>query len=154
MKKRIFTVLILLTSINCGTFAQEVEKLTFVERRTDGTITGTVTVDAIFVYMEQHKISIEGGLQVTYSSAYYKDEWSDWELVSRQPAMTPTIRQLYDIGVKEWTKNPRASVRINMGNGIQAVRIGSIPKGKSTPFWWSDDGKSFYIFFEVYAIMP
>jgi hypothetical protein len=48
---------------------------------------------------------------------------------------------------------PRVGVRLHMPGG-QAVRIATIPNGRSSPMWWSEDGRSFNVLYEFWAIMP
>jgi hypothetical protein len=122
--------------------------------RSDGTIIGTVTVNAIFLAYSQHRISIENTFQVTHSSTYVNDVWSNWELVDRQPLQVPTLRLLYDVVLREYNKNPRSSVRLHYQDGVQLVRIATIPNGKSSPMWWSEDGRSINIFYENWMIIP
>jgi hypothetical protein len=154
MKNKIIVALVLIFSINCGILSQEIERLTFFELKPDGTIVGTVTVDAIFVGWEQHKISHEGGFQVTRISTNFTGEWSPWELGRREPANASSIRQLHDVLLRELTRNPRSSVRIQHRSGIQVVRIAIIRSGSSSQRWWSEDGRSFNILYEVWAIGP
>jgi hypothetical protein len=154
MKKIVFTVLVLTIGINCGIFAQEIQRLTFEDRRSDGVIVGTVTVNAVFLAWSQQRVSIENNLQV-YRERGSQDGivWSDWQVMSREPTHVPTLRQLYDVLLGEYNRHPRSAVRLNM-QGRQAVRIPTIPEGRSSPFWWTEDGKSFNILYEFWVIMP
>ena len=153
MKKIFLTLIIGLNIVFVG-FSQEIQKLTFLDMRSNGTIIGNVTVNAVFMFWSQQRVSIENGMQIRRESLNINGEWSPWEIMGREPAIVPTIRQAYDLTMQEYNRYPRAAVRINMQEGIQAVRIMSIPYNRSSPLWWSDDGKSFNIFCEVWAIMP
>ena len=151
-RKLIFVFLCL--NITYGLFAQQIEKLTFTDRRSDGTIVGSVTVNAIHAGWSLQEVSLENNLQVIYESFNLTGEWSDWQLVGKSPAPVSTILQLYNIVLGEYNRYPRSSVRVNIGNGLQAVRIASIPKGRSSPMWWNDDGRSFFTFYEFWTIVP
>ncbi|MDR0473568.1 MAG: hypothetical protein LBH43_07860 [Treponema sp.] len=154
MKKRIFTVLVLVASINCVISAQEIERLTFTERRSDGTIVGNVTVNAVFMGWSQQRVTIENGMQITQESFNIRgsNEWSPWEIMQRAPAYMPTLRQMYDLLLGEYNRHPRSAIRLHM-QGIQGVRIMTIRSGSSSPMWWSDDGKSFNVLYEFWAII-
>lgn len=154
MNKKYLVVFILVSCVTFGTFAQQTEKLTFVDRRSDGTIIGPVTVNAIFISWNMQKVSIENNLQVIRESVYNNNTWSDWQIVGREPARVSSIRQLYDIILGEYNRYPRSATRLNMQNGIQAVRLMSIPTGRSSPMWWNDDGRSFNVMYEFWAIIP
>ena len=55
MKKKMFAVLFLSLCITAGLFAQQIQRLTFTDMRSDGTIIGTVTVNAFFMVMRNSK---------------------------------------------------------------------------------------------------
>jgi hypothetical protein len=151
--KKIVFFSILAIGLASGLFAQEIQRLTFTDMRSDGTIIGTVTVNAIFLTWKQHNISLENGMQITYGREYIKGEWTPWELMQREPAYVLTLRQIYDGLLRQYNITPRASVRLYF-QGIQFIRIMTIPSGRSSPMWWSDDGRSFNIMFETWAIIP
>ena len=48
MKKKIFITLVLSVNITISVFAQQTQRLTFTDMRADGTIIGTVTVNAVY----------------------------------------------------------------------------------------------------------
>lgn len=153
MKKKIFMVLILIISINSGIFAQQTERLTFTEISSDGTIIGTVTVNAAFAGFLQKWVSIENNMQVVRESAYTNANgvWSDWGPKKKEPAILPTIRQIFDSILRDYHRYPRGAVRWYL-KGIPFVNIMTIPDGRISPLWWNDDGKSFFIMYEVWAI--
>jgi len=154
MKKRFFTVLVLSVSITIGVFAQKTQRLTFVEQKIDGTYGGIVTVNAFLLGWQQQQASIENGVLVQRASSKLIDgEWSPWELLSREPSLVPTIRLMYDIVIQEYTRNPRAAGIINF-YGQQMVKILATPNNRSSPFWWNDDGRSFFCFYELWVIIP
>ena len=154
MKSKVFSMFIFFIHITIGSYAYEMEYLTFTEMRPDGRIIGDVTVVAIFMGWTQQRISMENGFEVTNERTYANDKWSDWQFMRRQPASVPTLRQLYEIFLRQYSDYPRASMRINSHSGLQAVRIMTRRSGGSSPMWWSDDGRSFNILFEVWAIVP
>jgi hypothetical protein len=156
MKKRLVITLVLIVSSMTGAFAQQTQRLTFTDMRSDGTIIGDVTVNAVFMGWTQQRISIENGMTVTRESVniYGSNEWSPWEIMRREPPLGPTLRQEYDMILRQYNRTPRAAVRIHLQGGVQAVRIATIPNNASSPMWWSEDGRSFNILNEVWAIVP
>ena len=156
MKKKVLVLMVLsLTLLPFNLFAQDIEKLTFTERRSDGFVIGAVTVNAIYSGLTQQKISLENNFQVIQQRLQnlVNNNWTDWELLERSPARALTLTQIYDAVIKDYNMYPRGAIRINY-YGLQFVRIYKIPNGRSSPFWWSDDGKSFNIMFEFWMIMP
>jgi len=159
MKKKFIILLFLSLIFSFEVFSQQKEKITFTELRVDGTFMGTVTVNAILFGWSQQKMSIENGFWVTHESFYpaewspLEKRWSDWELVNREPSPVRTIRQLYDTMLSQYVKYPRASMRLKASDGSQVIRLMAIPNRHSSPLWWSEDGKSVYIFYEVYKIV-
>jgi len=154
MKKKIFIVMIMLEIFTNGIYAQQWEKLTYEELKTDGTYGRIVTVDAIFLGYVQHEIFLEGNLQVTYECwCPVKGEWSDWILLGKQPARTLTITQTYDLLQSEYNRHPKAGIKSYM-NGIEVITIMAIPNGRSSPIWWETNGESIFTFHKIYAIKP
>ena len=154
MNKKNFLVLAFIMSITLGSYAFEIERLTFLDARPDGSIIGTVTVNAVFMGYSQQRISIEGNQQIIHESVLQPNgQWTDWQIMERAPARL-TLRQMYDHMVMDYSRYPRMSRRIQAQGGFQAVRIASIPTGRSSPIWWSDDGRSFNVFYEFWAILP
>jgi len=159
MNKKIVFLLVLSLCFTFKIFSQQIERLTFTELGLDGKIIGTVTVNAVFLGWNQQRISIENGFQVIRESVCLaewadKKRWSDWELVGREPSRVSTIRQLYDIALSGYIKHPRAAIRMYYDGGFQAIRLMTIPNGQASPVWWSEDGKSFYVFYEAWIIVP
>jgi len=158
MKKKsmalVIIIIISLLFVNL-IFAQEIERLTFTDMRSDGTIIGTVTVNAIFITWTQQRFFIENGMQVTRESVYLVDldDWSPWEIVDRRPSYALTLMQIYNMGQSQYNRAPRGATRIHT-QGVQAVRIMVIPEGRSSPLWWTEDGMSYNILYEVWAILP
>jgi len=154
MKKRFFTVLVLSVSITIGVFAQKTQRLTFMEQKPGGTYGGTVTVNAFLLGWQQQQAFIENGMLVQHVSSKLIDgEWSPWELLGREPSPVPTIRLMYDIVIQEYNRNPRAATIFNY-YGQQIVKKLATPNNKSSPFWWNDDGRSFFNFYELWVIVP
>ena len=156
VKRKFWGIVILLSILVSGRLlSQEIEKLTFVERRSDGPIIGTVTVDAIFAYYSMHNVFLDGNFQVVLESVRLQDgQWSEWEVMERSPARILSLSLIYDILLREYNMAPRSTVRRAFQYGFQTVRIMTIPSGRSSPMWWSEDGRSFNIFFEFWAIAP
>jgi len=153
MIKKVFFTLILSLSIILGISAQQIERLTFTDMRSDGTIIGNVTVNAVFMAWTQQRVSVENGMQVLRERVHLpNDRWADWEVMERSPARL-TISQTYDVLLRQFNRTPRASVRLHT-QGIQAVRIMTIPDGRGSPLWWSEDGRSFNVMYEFWAIIP
>jgi len=157
MKNKAFTVLILGVILTRGILAQQLEKfplerLTYEELKTDGTIGRTVTVEAYFLGWEQRETSMEGNYIVTYSCGRpYNGEWSDWEFSERIPAMLLTLIQYYNTIQREYNLHPKSGMKYYL-NGMETVKIWAIPSGKASPFWWAENGKSFFSFYKFYAI--
>lgn len=152
MKKNLFITLFCVVSI--GLSAQQIQKLTFTDISLSGRSHGTVTVDAVFVGWTQAQISIENGFQVFYERENVNNEWHPWTFKGRQPAIFATTRQFYDNYLHEYNKDSRAAVRLNFQDGFQVVKIMTIPKGRASPLWWSEDGLSFYVLYEAWLIVP
>ena len=88
----------------------------------------------------------------------YKDiednKWDPWEITERKPASISSINLLFDLDLRDYSRYPRLSCRTYMEDGFQIVTIPSIPVGKSSPFWWSVDGRAYNIFSELWVIVP
>jgi len=157
MKKKIVTLLFLVVFITFEVFAQQTKRITFEEQRLDGSIMGAITVNAVHVGWSQQQIFIENGMLIvheTWNVSWDLDgEWSPWKIANREPTRVSSTRSLFDQLLYEYYRNPRAAVKLHF-DGFQAIRLSSIPNGKSTPLWWSDDGRSFYSFYEVWVIIP
>lgn len=146
--------MVLILSITPKIFAQEVERLTFTEFRSDGILIGNVTVNAIFLLWTQQNVSYEGDLVVTYEKfSTNGSDWSDWELLSKQPALMSSLSLLYNFLLRKYNEYPRGAIRIYFDNG-QAVRIHTIPVGHTSPYWWSKDGRSYNVMYKFYVILP
>jgi len=155
MRKKLLVILLLMFSLTGGVYAQKTERLTFTELRPDGTPIGNVTVNAILIGWSQQNVSLEGNLLVVYESYFEKgsSDWSEWRLMTKQPSLILSIRTLYDTTLNIYITQPRAGIRINLNN-VQVVRIMTIPDRRSSPCWWSNDGKSYYVMYENWAIIP
>ena len=152
MKKKFFVVMILAAGFAVEVFAQQVQRVTYTEMRPDGTVGRTVTVDAVFIDWLQQRFTLEGNFLVVHSTIRPVDgEWSAWELSSRQPTST-TLRHLFDEAVRHHSSHPRSSLIFPI-RGTQTIRIRTTPDGHSSPMWWRNDGRAFYIFFRRYAIL-
>jgi len=154
MKKYFFIFVLMLMPV-LFIYTQNVERLTFTELRPDGTPIGNVTVNAVLIGWSQQNIYLEGNLLVIYESYCQKgsSDWSDWRLMSKQPSLILSLRALYDTTINLYIKQPRGGIRINLNN-VQVVRIMKIPDRNSSPCWWSNDGRSYNVFYENWAIIP
>ena len=155
MKKILFISVFNLLLVST-VFSVDIQRLTFTDMRSDGTIIGSVTVNAVFLGWSQQEVTREGNFRVIRERVYLANgsEWSPWELVTREPAPVLTLRQEFDMLLREYNLFPRASIRIRHASGGQAVKIMDIPSGRSSPIWWRDDGRAFFAFCRVYAIIP
>jgi len=154
MKKKIFTALVLVVILTRGIFAQQIERLTYEEFKTDGTYGRTVTVEALFLGWLQQEIFMEGNYTVTYQCMrLYDGEWLDWEFAGRLPAMVPTLMQAYNLLQQQYNLHPRAGMKFNV-YGWEGIKIAAIPDRHASPLWWSENGRSFYMFFKLYIIKP
>jgi len=152
MKKKVFTALVLGVILTRGIFAQQLERLTYEEFKTDGTYGRTVTVEAVFLGWLQQEIFMEGNYTVIYQCfCPYNGKWSDWELAGREPAIVPTLRQAYNLLQEQYMLHPRAGMKFYM-NGLEGIKISSIPDLHASPIWWSESGRSYYMFFKLYLI--
>jgi len=158
MNKKIVFLLALSLCFTFEIFSQQKQKLTFTDLREDGSIIGTVTVNAVFFSWNQQRISIENGLLVTrervYLAEWGKDGvWSDWELMAKQPSQGYSISRFFYAAQDLYIKHPRGVMRMYF-NGYQAIRLMTIPNGYTSPIWWGEDGNSFYAFYKSYVIIP
>jgi len=153
MKKKVFTALVLAVIFTRGIFAQQLERLTYEELKTDGTIGRTVTVEAYFLAWQQHEIFMEGNFLVTYSyMRLYNGDWGDRHFAQREPAMVPTLREQYTTLQQVYNLHPKMGMKLYLDNGLEVIRMLAIPTGHSSPFWWAETGRSFFTFFKLYAI--
>lgn len=135
-------------------FAQQSQRLTFTDMTPGNTTGRNVTVNAVLLGPEQHRITIEGNFEVYYTRYLDEDKWTEWVVFQRIPVRGFTINQIYNLYMSDYNRNPRIGMRLNMGDGRQWVRILSIPTGHSSPIWWSNDGRSFFVYYELWGIIP
>ena len=137
-------------------YAQQFEKVTYVEIFSNGTYSKPKTVEAVHVgYLQRHFI-MESNYLVVYQCGRILDfntdswsDWSEWELTGKQPVYF-SIRQFHDRSQIEYEAHPNSGEIIPMGNGSYSLIMPYIPAGKSSPYWWGNDGKSIYGFYIVY----
>lgn len=131
-------------------YSQDWERVTYLEIRSDGSRGNTRTVDAMFFASIQMEIVLEGNNLAIYQSVNYNGEWSDWELTQRQP-MRGTIREHHDAFRRDYELYPNWGTVFQWG-GVNVLRMLDIPRGKSSPIWWSTTGNSYFAFYKVYII--
>jgi hypothetical protein len=160
MKKYFLLGIFSLMSI-VSLFAQKSERITYQELRPDGGLKD-VTVNAVLLGWEQQWHYFDDDFKVIMSSSRpYNGEWSNWELSSRAPARLPNIPRLsnmrlrsdYDERALVLSKYPRYGWKYYY-NGLEILKMAAIPNGGSSPIWWSEDGRSYYIFYRLYDIIP
>jgi len=153
MKK--YSLLGIFSLISISLFSQQTERITYQELRADGTYVRDITVNAIFMGWGQRELSLDGNFLVTYECTRLINEyeWSDWHLVGRQPAFYSTLRGNYDNLLRQYSQYPRFGIKIYY-NGYEILVMASIPNGNSSPIWWRDDGRAFFIFQKMYLIVP
>jgi len=135
-------------------FAQQLERITYEEMRSDNSFGRTVTVDAYFLGWSQQEVFWEDGIQAVYECFCPIDgEWSDWELMGKMPAIAPTLRLAFDWIQRDYNAHPKGA-KIMYLNGTQSIRLLSIPDRQTSPIWWSKTGKSFYMFYKIYLLNP
>ena len=154
-KKSICAIFLIFTVSSMTLFAQQTERITYEEVRSDGTFGRTVTVNAIFFGWAQRQVYYEGDLQVTYQTSclFNSDKWTDWELAGRRPALTFTLQDYYQARQIGYNLHPRAGIKYFV-KGREVVMILSIPNGKGSPIWWDKSGNSVHLFYEIYVIEP
>ena len=152
--KKYFLLGIFSLKLIVSLFAQQSERITYQELRPDDTYRD-ITVNAIFMGWAQRQFYLEGNFLVTYECTRLinEDEWSDWHLVGRQPAYYSTLRGNYDNLLRSYYQYPRAGIKIYY-DGHEIIVMPNIPKGKSSPIWWRDDGRAYFLFQEMYLIVP
>jgi len=99
---------------------------------------------------------MEGNFEVSYRRTRRfgeNGEWSDWEFAGKQPAMLLNLNQKYWTLQREYNLYPKAGMKFHYEDGIEIVRILAIADGKSSPFWWAENGQSFFIFLKIYLII-
>jgi len=154
MKKKGFTALVLVVILTGGIFAQQLERLTYEELKTDGTIGRTVTVEAYFMAWQQQEHFMEGNYLVIYQCMRpFNGEWSDWEFAERSPAMLLTLSQYYNTLQREYNLHPKSGMKFYQ-NGMEFIKMLAIPDRRSSPFWWAENGQSFFMFHKLYLIKP
>jgi len=152
VKKIIFLINFLL--LIYFSHAQEIERITFQELRADGRYLRDITVNAIHIGWQQQNLSLEGNFQITYDTSNIFDQgWTEWRLAQRSPALITNIGELYRATLQAFSDYPRAG-RIALVDGFEIIRMFSTPNRRTSPIWWAEDGKSFNVFFSLYAIVP
>jgi len=150
--KKIFIFYCLFIFSSIILYSQNVERITYVDIGPTGSQRNTRTVNVIFVGWLQRMIKQEGNLITFYDSFCFVDgEWSDWELNSRSPMQT-TLFQYYEIAVSSYALVPNQG-DIIQGRGFDFIQMPAIPQGQTRPFWWAKDGKSFFAFYKLYAVV-
>ena len=134
-------------------FAQQIERKTIQILRPGGGVERTITVNAVFAAFGEQRITRDGNLEVVHERAFLNGQWTAWELVQRAPALQPTLRQLFDELSRDWSFFPNG-VRIHHIAGNQFFRFAVIYDGRSSPFWWSQDGRAIYSSHALYMIVP
>ena len=150
--------LLILVSVIC-LFAQQFEKVTYVELLLNGTYSKPRTVEAVFFGYIQRHIIIERNFLTLYQCCRMIDvntgnlsDWSEWELTDKQP-INFGIRQYYDYYQNEYRLLPNLGEIRPVGNGRSySLIMPDIPGGRSSPYWWGTDGKSCFGFYKVYFI--
>ena len=154
MNKKGLLIIVLFVFISVALlFAQQVERITFTELRTDGSVGRTRTVDAVLVGWIQEEHSMQGNFKVTYQTSRLVDgEWTDWELSERQP-MSISLRQQFDMLQRAYNTHTNIGMIFPMGS-VNGLKMAAIPTGRSSPFWWSNNGNSIMALYKVYAVRP
>jgi hypothetical protein len=133
-------------------FAQNIERVTYLETRADGNVGRTITVNAVFIAWEQLQTSMEGNYRVIYQATKpWNGDWGDWSLKQREP-FSLNLRQQYDMALQEYYRFPNMGAVLNYGD-VNVVRIVAIPTGHTIPLWWGKDGSSYFMFFKMYMII-
>jgi len=149
--KYIFYCLFLSSSII--SYSQNVERITFTDIGADGSQRITRKVNAVFCGWFQQEMKREGNLMAIYRTfKLFDNEWSDWELVERQPMRGTTISDWYYDFARLYTLFPNLGSIAPLGEGINVLRIVSTPIGQTKPFWWNTDGNSFFVFYKLYVV--
>jgi hypothetical protein len=152
--KKYFLLGIFSLKLIVSLFSQQTERITYQELRPGGTYRD-ITVNAIFFGWGQREFSLDGNFLVTYecSRLINENEWSDWRYVERQPAFYSTLRGNYDNMLRAYYQYPRAGIKIYY-DGYEILVMASIPNGGSSPIWWRDDGRAYFLFQRMYLIVP
>ena len=113
-----------------------------------------VTVYAVLMGWIQNRWTLEDGLQVCYQTYKYidSDDWTPWELDSKEPSLFSTIRQNFDVYLQFCVNYPNGGMIVTLDDGMKTVKKISTPPNRISPVWWNSDGKSFFVFFEYWAI--
>jgi hypothetical protein len=144
-------ILILVALIAMGIDAQEVKRITITELSPLGEPLRTITVNAIYVSTGRISLSLEGGFEVMRESTFDQQSgrWSNWQVISRSPANFSDIRTYFNQLHREIIAIPNGT-RFFHVNGFRMFRIATIPIGRSSAIWWSDDGRSIITNYEWY----
>jgi len=134
-------------------YSQNVEKISYLDIGPDGSQRINRTVNVVFAGWSQMEVKREGNFRVTYQWLRLVDgEWSDRELTERRP-MQGTLTGQYDALLRDHALFPNASSIIQIGRGINVLRMFDIPVGQTRPIWLSTDGNSFFMFYKMYVIV-
>lgn len=134
-------------------FAQQIERKTIQIMRPGGGVERTITVNAVFFAYGEQRITREGDFEVVHERGFRNGQWTTWELVRRAPPLLPTLRQHFDELSRDWSLFPNGT-RILHSGGVQVFRLGVIFDRRSSPFWWSQDGRAIHTSFAWYMIVP
>jgi hypothetical protein len=153
-KKSILMGLLLMVIPILCLFSQNVERITYMDIGADGSQRINRTVNAIFAGWLQMEVKQEGNLRVTYQAMRLVDnEWTDFELSERRP-MQGTLNQQYDALVRDYTLLPNVGTIMPIPGGVTALKMMAIPTGETKPMWWGTNGRSFFIFYRLYIVVP
>jgi len=155
MYKKWLLVLVLTVFVIVGISAQQIVKKTITELGPLGGALRTITVNAVYMTSGQQSLSLEGEFEVIRETTLDPStgQWSPWEVKQKSPARFANIRTYYEHFQMDNTAYPNGT-RILHIDDLQVFRLPAIPRGHSSPIWWSEDGKSVYLFFEWYRIVP
>ena len=155
MDKKLLLVFLFLFSVVGLISAQQIERKTITELGPLGGALRTITVDVIRISSGQQNISLEGNFQVIYEATLDPNtgRWTDWQLIGREPARFLTLRQYYEALQIDFLTFPNGT-RFIQWEGLQVFRLSEIPRGRTSPIWWAEDGRSINNYFSWYIIVP
>ena len=155
IKKKYLLTLLLNIFVVSGINAQQTERITITELGPLGGALRTITVNAVRITSGQQNFSLEDNFEVIYESTLDPNtgKWSDWVQTSKSPARFLTLRQYYDALQTDFLAFPNGTRFLYM-DGLQTFRLATIPRGKSSPIWWDEDGRSINYYFTWYVIVP